>query len=267
MNNIVLHDNDVLLGRGIAGHRGTQYYQSLVGDHVANIDLDSNRRARKWSSTSAGVIFLQFDALNPPGRFIQIDTNGLLSVHDERKSLQVIAKALRDRFQRRKADLPTQVAEERAAPVSPGSSVGDPHVAFRRHLGDLSERAAVANLLDAPSDTDEDSFLDVIINLVDLSSVSLPKDHFSTGDLDEFSIETWEVDEPVTRTNNRRSGRTRGDRARSLRHSMADALHRQVNENQDPMTNENARLRLQIKSMRRMKVAMDRYLEQARATA
>ena len=77
MVNIVSHDNDVLLGRGngVARHPGTQHYQSLVRDHVANIDLDPNRRARTWSSTSAGVIFLQFAALNPPGRFIKIGTD------------------------------------------------------------------------------------------------------------------------------------------------------------------------------------------------
>lgn len=131
---------------------------------------------------------------------------------------------------------------------------------------DVASDESVANLLDPPSDTEEDSFLDIIINL-DMSSISLPEDHSSPiGDLDEFSIGTWEVDELVTRTSTRRSGRTRGDRPSSLHHSMADALH-QVNENQDPMTNENARLRLQIKSMRRMKIAMDRYLEQERVTA
>ena len=94
-----------------------------------------------------------------------------------------------------------------------------------------------------------------IMNL-DLLSVILPEDHSSPiGDLDYFSFGTCEVDEPVTR-GSRRSGRTRCDRASSLRHNMANA-----------MTNEDARLRLQIKSMRRMKIAMDRYLEQARGKA
>ena len=90
-------------------------------------------------------------------------------------------------------------------------------------MSDLS----VGNLLDDRFDsTDEDYDMDIkaIMNL-DLLSVILPEDHSSIGD------------EPVTR-GSRRSGRTRCDRASSLRHNMANA-----------MTNEDARLRLQIKQV------------------